>query len=109
MILLAGKNFSIPSYATQILRAFCANSFPGLGAEIAKPAFADQFNGKHLYKGGEFKSISVIKNGNAPTDGSDYVDGISGGTITSKGVQSMLKSCLSCYQAFFNGIQQNNK
>lgn len=36
---------------------------PGLGAEIAKPAFADQFNGKHLYKGGEFKSISVIKNG----------------------------------------------
>lgn len=82
---------------------------PGLGAEIAKPAFADQFNGKHLYKGGEFKSISVIKNGNAPTDGSDYVDGISGGTITSKGVQSMLKSCLSCYQAFFNGIQQNNK
>jgi len=51
----------------------------------------------------------VIKNGNAPTDGSDYVDGISGGTITSKGVQSMLKSCLSCYQAFFNGIQQNNK
>ena len=82
---------------------------PGLGAEIAKPAFADQFNGKHLYKDGVFKSISVIKNGNAPTDGSDYVDGISGGTITSKGVQSMLKSCLSCYQAFFNGIQQNNK
>ena len=81
---------------------------PGLGAEIAKPAFADQFNGKHLYKGGEFKSISVIKNGNAPTDGSDYVDGISGGTITSKGVQSMLKSCLSCYQAFFNPLSKDN-
>ena len=81
---------------------------PGLGAEIAKPAFADQFNGKHLYKGGEFKSISVIKNGNAPTDGSDYVDGISGGTITSKGVQSMLKSCLSCYQALFNPLSKDN-
>lgn len=82
---------------------------PGLGAEIAKPKFSEQFTGKHLYKGGEFKSIAVIKNGNAPADGSDYVDGISGGTITSKGVQTMLQSCLSCYKAFFNELQQNNK
>ncbi len=80
---------------------------PGLGAEIAKPAFADQFNGKQLYKDGEFKSVSVVKAGKLPTDGSDYVDGISGGTITSKGVQTMLKSCLSCYDAFLNSLKQN--
>lgn len=82
---------------------------PGLGAEIAKPAFSSQFMGKHLYKDGEFKSVAVIKNGNVPADGRDYVDGISGGTITSRGVQTMLQSCLSCYTAFFNELQQNNK
>lgn len=82
---------------------------PGLGAEIAKPAFANQFEGKHIYKDGVFKSVAVIKNGNVPTDGSDYVDGISGGTITSKGVQTMLKSCLGCYQPFFNELQNINK
>ena len=82
---------------------------PGLGAEIAKPAFAGQFSGKHIYKDGAFKSIAVVKGENIPTDGSDYVDGISGGTITSRGVQSMLQSCLSCYQSFFNELQNTNK
>lgn len=80
---------------------------PGLGAEIAKPKFSEQFNGKQLFKDGEFKSIAVVKSGKLPTNGADYVNGISGGTITSKGVQSMLESCLSCYEAFFNDLKTN--
>ena len=36
---------------------------PGLGAEISKPAFQDQFKGKKLYKDGQFKPISVLKKG----------------------------------------------
>lgn len=80
---------------------------PGLGAEIATDHFSKQFDGKELIKDGEFKSISVLKQGQKPTNGEDYVDAISGGTITSKGVQSMLSSCLSCYQNFLSKIQEN--
>lgn len=78
---------------------------PGLGAEIANPKFQDQFKGKKIYPDGEFKSISVMKAGQTPTDGSDYVDAISGGTITSRGVQAMLKDCMTPYDAFFKKLQ----
>ena len=70
---------------------------PGLGAEIEKPAFQDQFQGKELYKAGQ-----------KPTSGADYVDAISGGTITSKGVQDMLKVCLTDYSAFLNTLSNEN-
>lgn len=80
---------------------------PGLGAEIATPAFSGQFNNKHLFKNGEFKPIAVLKKGKNPTEGEDYVDAISGGTITSTGVQTMLKSCLSSYYVFLNNLNNN--
>ena len=81
---------------------------PGLGAEIAKPAFQEQFKGKELYKDGEFHSISVMKPGQTPTDGSDYVNAISGGTVTSKGVEAMLKNCLSDYSTFLSNLNTDN-
>lgn len=82
---------------------------PGLGAEIAKPAFYDQFKGKHLFKDGEFKSIAVQKRGTKPLNDEDYVDAISGGTITSKGVQSMLLDCLKDYKPFLASLQTTDK
>ena len=72
---------------------------PGLGAEIVDPAFRNQFNGKSLIKDGEFKSVAVVKNGQKVSD-RDYVDGISGGTITSKGVNDMLFDSVSKYKSF---------
>ena len=78
---------------------------PGLGAEIANPNFQDQFKDKKIYPDGEFKSISVMKAGQKPTDGSEYVDAISGGTITSRGVQSMLQDCMTPYDPFFKKLQ----
>ena len=81
---------------------------PGLGAEIATPHFSEQFKEKQLFKDGEFKSIAVQKKGQKPLNGEDYVDAISGGTITSKGVQSMLQSCLSCYAAFLQSQRNTN-
>ncbi|MBO4722858.1 MAG: NADH:ubiquinone reductase (Na(+)-transporting) subunit C [Muribaculaceae bacterium] len=78
---------------------------PGLGAEIANPKFQDQFKGKKIYVDGEFKSISVMKAGQKPTDGSEYVDAISGGTMTSRGVEAMLKDCMEPYDAFFKKLQ----
>lgn len=78
---------------------------PGLGAEISNQKFQEKFNGKTLYSNGEFKSISVMKAGQKPNDGSEYVDAISGGTITSRGVQEMLKDCLTPYDNFFKKLQ----
>lgn len=72
---------------------------PGLGAEIAKPAFSAEFVGKQLFKNNTFKSVAVVKKGHT-AEGQDYVDGISGGTITSKGVNAMLYDSLSGYVKF---------
>lgn len=77
---------------------------PGLGAEIEKPAFSDQFQGKQVIKNGRFLPIAVVKAGQQPLDGEDYVDGISGGTITSKGVGSMLDNCLVPYRKFLQSL-----
>lgn len=79
---------------------------PGLGAEIEKPAFSSQFAGKQVFKDGRFRPIAVVKAGQAPLDGEDYVDGISGGTITSKGVGSMLDNCLTPYKKFLQNLSQ---
>lgn len=80
---------------------------PGLGAEIATVKFEKQFNGKTIFdKNGEFMKLGtetlpilVAKVGqNAPAE--HKVDGISGGTITSKGLQQMLKVDFTRYEQF---------
>ena len=71
---------------------------PGLGAEIEKPAFSDQFEGKQMFKDGRFLPVTVVKAGQKPLGDEDYVDAVSGGTITSKGVAAMLSDCLSPYK-----------
>lgn len=81
---------------------------PGLGAEIEKPAFRDQFKDKHLFKDGNFMPVTVVKAGQHPQGDEDYVDGVSGGTITSKGVAAMLGNCLSPYKNFLEKLTQNN-
>lgn len=80
---------------------------PGLGAEISKSQFSDQFQGKQVFKDGRFMPISVVKPGQQPTGDEDYVDGISGGTITSKGVAAMLDNCLTPYRKFLAGLSKN--
>lgn len=77
---------------------------PGLGAEIEKPAFSRQFDGKHMFKDGRFLPVAVVKAGQKPAGDEDYVDGVSGGTITSKGVGAMLDDSLRPYQNFLNSL-----
>ena len=76
-----------------------AGETPGLGAEITSPAFQTPFRGKQIMKEGRLVSIAVVKPGKVAA-GQDYVDGISGGTITSTAVQDMLKNCLAGYTDF---------
>lgn len=77
---------------------------PGLGAEITTPIFTDQFPGKKISEEGVFQSISVVKEGTST--GNYMVDGISGGTITSNGVNDMLTDCLAPYAAYFKNIER---
>lgn len=73
---------------------------PGLGAEINQGWFQANFRGKKIFDGNTFKSIEVVKPGTVAVN--DFnVDAISGGTITSKGVEAMLFDCLYGYNSFF--------
>ena len=79
-----------------------ASETPGLGAEIALPKFQQQFVGKHILNDrNEFVSIAVMKAGQN-SDTQEQVDAISGGTITSKGVEAMLLNSIGQYEAFLN-------
>ena len=74
---------------------------PGLGAEISSDAFESQFkNNKKLFdESGNLTSILVTKVGEvAPEE--HKVDGISGGTITSKGLERMLLDDFTNYKEF---------
>lgn len=73
---------------------------PGLGAEISTPMFEDPFKGKKLFdESGKLVSIIVAKAGeNAAAE--HKVDAISGGTITSKGLEKMLLDDFTNYQEF---------
>jgi len=73
---------------------------PGLGAEIADKLFQNQFIGKKILNDKmEFVSIAIVKAGQK-SNTQDQVDGISGGTITSKGVENMLLNSIGQYEKF---------
>lgn len=99
---------SVDADGTTLYGAYFAHQgeTPGLGAEIEKPAFSSQFAGKKLIKNGAFVPVAVVKAGQAPAGDADYVDGISGGTITSKGVGAMIDNCLRPYSAFLESLNK---
>ncbi|MDE6321033.1 MAG: NADH:ubiquinone reductase (Na(+)-transporting) subunit C [Muribaculaceae bacterium] len=98
---------SINSDGTTVYGAYFAHQgeTPGLGAEIEKPEFSNQFKGKRLWIDGKFQPIEVVKAGQKPANGADYVDGVSGGTITSKGVGAMLDNCLAPYKTYLETLR----
>ncbi len=83
---------------------------PGLGAEITKKWFENQFKGEKIFdKNGTFKGITLSKTNKDPEnkDKEDHeVDAISGSTLTSNGVTNMLQERLKHYLPFFNKVRQ---
>ena len=74
---------------------------PGLGAEINTDWFENAFIGKTIFDDkGNFVSIEVVKGGADPSN-MHAVDAISGGTITSKGLEDMLYNSLEPYVSYF--------
>jgi len=85
---------------------------PGLGAEVDKDWFKNNFIGKKLTdKNGELVSIKVVKGYVSKTDpdASHKVDGISGATITGSGLTAFLKSDLEKYEPYFSRVRRINQ
>ena len=83
---------------------------PGLGAQIATDEFSAEFKGKQLFdENGNFTSITVVKGGvlNSKIPAEHGVDAITGGTITSRGVEEMLEQSLTPYISFLKGRKNN--
>ncbi len=77
---------------------------PGLGAEIKYASYSDQYTGETIADtSGVFQPIIVVKDGSGSGLNSK-VDGITGGTITSKGVEEMTTRTLEVYANYFNSL-----
>ena len=76
-----------------------ASETPGLGAEIAGDKFQGRFPGKKVYGENGEVGLSVMKKS---ADADFHVDAVSGATITSNGVDAMLKLKLLPYYKYLN-------
>ena len=72
---------------------------PGLGGEIAGTKFQGRFPGKQVVKGNEV-ALKVLKFGKADKSSQYEIDGVTGATITSTGVNAMINKVLSAYLPF---------
>jgi Na+-transporting NADH:ubiquinone oxidoreductase subunit C len=82
---------------------------PGLGAEIQSRWFQENFVGKRIFDAkGNLVSITVEKGKVNPTSPrAPYrVDGISGATLTGKGVTELLMKSLKIYEPYFRLLQR---
>lgn len=87
---------------------FAPKETPGLGYEITAPAFIGQWDGKKIHDGEDFVPIDVVK-GDAETLCRDRVehcvDGVSGATITGRGVDAMVEDALETYEPYLTRVR----
>jgi len=79
---------------------------PGLGARISSKEIQNRYKGKEIYDDQDnLVSVSMVKGeGNAGLTEHE-VDGMSGATITGRGVNQMLENYLKCYQSYFKTVK----
>lgn len=85
---------------------------PGLGAEVDKDWFKNNFIGKKFIDdSGNLVSIEVIKGFVSDKDpnAKHKVDGISGATVTGNGLTTFLKADLQKYEPYFAKIRKLNE
>jgi Na+-transporting NADH:ubiquinone oxidoreductase subunit C len=82
---------------------------PGLGARIESEEIQARYKGKSIFEGDVLSSIVMQKG-----EGMDYssdnhkVDGMSGATLTAKGVNNMLLDYFTSYKNYLKKNQQNS-
>ena len=87
------------------LQFYAHGETPGLGAEVDNPRWKQQWGGKMLRdESGDLK-ISVTK---ANTDENHHVDALAGATLTSVGVDNLVKFWMGSagFEKFLNNLQE---
>jgi Na+-transporting NADH:ubiquinone oxidoreductase subunit C len=77
---------------------------PGLGAEIVKPAFCDQFQGKILSATGE--PLSILTKAEGIPDSPSEVEAVTGATQTSTRLERMVNAAISTWREAVAGGQE---
>lgn len=79
---------------------------PGLGARITSEDIQSRYKGKTAFESETLVSVTMQKG-----EGLDYsnephkVDGMSGATLTGKGVNNMMKDYLTCYENYLKKLK----
>lgn len=79
---------------------------PGLGARIDSKDIQDRYKGKSIYDGATLVSVTMMKG-----EGVNYshdqhkVDGMSGATLTAKGINVMLTDYLALYENYLKRVK----
>lgn len=88
---------------------FAPKETPGLGAEITEDKFIEQWTGKKIVDNGQSRPVKVVK-GSAEHQcrgAIDFcVDGVSGATITSVGVNDMVAQSINVYDTFLSSFRE---
>jgi len=94
------------------IRFYKHGETPGLGGEVEKDWFTNNFVGKRITDmNGRLVSIQSIKGQVDTSSPNAYhqVDGISGATMTTKGLNEFLMNDLKKYDSFFHKIRLESK
>jgi Na+-transporting NADH:ubiquinone oxidoreductase subunit C len=85
-----------------------AGETPGLGARIESDQdVQDRYKGKTIYEDGKLISVTMMKGeGKDYSDNPHEVDGMSGATLTAKGVNNMLKDYFVSYENYLKKNKQ---
>lgn len=83
---------------------------PGLGARITEEAVKARFVGKKLYDAnGTLQSVSMVKGEKGDPLDEHHIDGLSGATLTGKGLNAMLMDYFSFYNTYIEKVKAANQ
>jgi Na+-transporting NADH:ubiquinone oxidoreductase subunit C len=87
-----------------------AGETPGLGARIATEEVQQRYVGKKIAEGNQIVAVQMMKGeGNDYSSSPHKVDGMSGATITAKGLNNMLTEYLKAYENFIKSKMNNTQ
>ncbi len=85
---------------------FAPKETPGLGAKITEEVFERSWIGKSIVEDGKTVPIRVLKGPECDEKNDPHcVDGVSGATITSRGVDAMIAASLELYEPYFKTVR----
>ncbi|MEL7145385.1 MAG: NADH:ubiquinone reductase (Na(+)-transporting) subunit C [Bacteroidota bacterium] len=83
---------------------------PGLGARITDQAVTERFKGKYIFDdSGNLNPVKMVKGENNAGLNNYQVDGLSGATMTAKGVNRMIEGYLQCYEPYIEKVKTGQK